>query len=82
MADNEYLKTRVEAIGAELAALDQTQPGGLPNAGGADEIDHVGYKDGLYRELAQIAAIVGKGTVAGWLGAEETGYTIVALADT
>ncbi len=49
------LITRRTAIGTELAALSSSTAGGKPNnsteGGGTD---HVGYKDGLYRELAQI----------------------------
>lgn len=47
---------RRKAIWQELANLDSTKAGGLPNAsGGAGGMaDHVGYKDGLYRELEQI----------------------------
>lgn len=51
----ENLIARRDAIGAELVAMSPTsgtQPGGRPNAPG--QLDHVGYKDGLYRELAQI----------------------------
>ena len=48
------LKTRRDAIGEELAALDATLAGGKPNAAGPNAVDHVGYKDGLYRELASI----------------------------
>ena len=51
----ENLIARRNAIGVELAALSTTKAGGLPNASGAGTgIDHVGYKDGLYRELEQI----------------------------
>jgi len=57
----ENLETRRDAICAELAAMGPTAAGGKPNSSGADSIDHVGYKDGLYRELdeinKQIAAI-------------------------
>lgn len=49
------LKTRRDAIIAELSALDATKAGGLPNSGGIGvTVDHVGYKDGLYRELQAI----------------------------
>lgn len=49
------LKTRRDAIAAELAALDSTLAGGKPNTSGQGEhVDHVGYKDGLYRELKEI----------------------------
>lgn len=46
------LLTRREAIGKELASLTATSAGGKPNAPG--NVDHVGYKDGLYRELREI----------------------------
>lgn len=48
----ENARTRYNAIWAELAALTSSAAGGKPNASGGDNtIDHVGYKDGLYREL-------------------------------
>lgn len=51
----ENARTRYNAIWAELAALDATKAGGKPNAaGGGDTINHVGYKDGLYRELESL----------------------------
>ncbi|MCR9120597.1 MAG: hypothetical protein NXI22_26990 [bacterium] len=52
--DLDNLRTRRSAIYEELAQLDATQPGGKPNAASNESIDHVGYKDGLYRELKQI----------------------------
>ena len=51
--DLENLQTRKSAILTELAALTSTAAGGKPNAS-ASGVDHVGYKDGLYRELAWI----------------------------
>lgn len=50
------LRTRRAAIAAELAALTATAAGGKPNMGGVagGSVDHVGYKDGLYRELETI----------------------------
>ena len=63
--DLENLQTRRSAIYTELAAITSTAAGGLPNSD-AGGIDHVGYKDGLYRELeqinAQIATASGGGT--------------------
>lgn len=58
--DLENMKTRRTAIYAELAALSSTTAGGKPNSreGG---IDHIGYKDSLYRELKEINAIIGDG---------------------
>jgi len=52
----ENLRTRRNAIAVELAALSATAAGGKPNMGGiaGGAVDHVGYKDGLYRELAEI----------------------------
>jgi len=52
------LKTRRDAITAELAALSSTAAGGKPNASGGDQVDHVGYKKGLYEELRQINAAI------------------------
>lgn len=48
----ENLIARQNAIGEELAALTSCSAGGKPNAPG--NVDHVGYKDGLYRELREI----------------------------
>lgn len=48
----ENLIARRNAIGEELAALTASKAGGLPN--GAGNVNHVGYKDGLYRELREI----------------------------
>lgn len=59
--DAENLLTRRSAILAELAALDSTKAGGLPNTtGGGDKvsIDHVGYRKSLYEELAQINSMI------------------------
>jgi hypothetical protein len=57
-SDYENLTTRKSAILAELAALSSSTAGGRPNinSGGAGTVDHVGYKDGLYRELKEINA--------------------------
>jgi hypothetical protein len=54
----ENLITRRDAIGVELAALTGSAAGGKPNAAGPNVIDHVGYKDGLYRELAAINKLI------------------------
>ena len=54
------MKTRQAAIYVELAAIDATKAGGNPNSsldGGG--VDHVGYKDGLYRELKFIEERLG-----------------------
>ena len=51
----ENLITRRDAIGAELAALSASKPGGLPNASGPGaNVDHQGYKASLYAELREI----------------------------
>lgn len=50
----ENLIARRDAIGEELAELANNKAGGKPNYSGANSIDHVGYKDGLYRELEQL----------------------------
>lgn len=56
----ENLKTRKAAILTELAALSTSKAGGLPNSSGpGTNIDHQGYKDGLYRELREIDQLLG-----------------------
>ena len=55
------LKARRNAIAVELAALTSVKAGGLPNADGDGvNVDHVGYKDGLYRELKELEAMIDK----------------------
>ncbi|MBC8875139.1 MAG: hypothetical protein H8E44_37435 [Planctomycetes bacterium] len=55
------LKARRTAIYAELAALGATKAGGLPNStASGDDIDHQGYKQGLYDELAKIEDLLVK----------------------
>lgn len=71
------LQTRRDAIAVELAALTSTKAGGKPNntpGGGGAAIDHVGYKDGLYRELREINDLI----VA--IGASEDAWEINAEA--
>jgi hypothetical protein len=51
IAAKESLETRYAAVAAELAALDTSKAGGLPNVSSTDTIDHVGYKMGLLKEL-------------------------------
>lgn len=53
----ENLTARRAAIAVQLAALSATAAGGKPNAA-ATGIDHVGYKDGLYRELEMLDRLI------------------------
>jgi len=51
----ENLITRRDAICTELAALSVSKAGGKPNLStDGQSVDHVGYKDGIYRELQSI----------------------------
>lgn len=52
----ENIETRLDAIAAELAAMDATQAGGLPNANGPENIDHVGYRMSLLQEMRDLRA--------------------------
>lgn len=58
MALVDDLKTRRDAVAAELAAITATAAGGKPNASSANSVDHVGYKDGLYRELRELNELI------------------------
>lgn len=58
-SDLENLRTRRSAILAELAALTSTSQGGRVNQTAMGRsFDHVGYKDGLYRELEAIDKLI------------------------
>lgn len=60
-SDLENLKTRRSAILAELAGLTSTSQGGRMNQTAMGRsFDHVGYKDGLYRELETIERLIAK----------------------
>ena len=54
------LIARREAVTAELAALSAATAGGRPNinGGGMGMVDHVGYKDALYRELRDLNLLI------------------------
>lgn len=57
------LKARRDQIVSELAdiQLNNGKPGSKPNltnTDGGTALDHVGYKDGLYRELKEIDALL------------------------
>lgn len=63
--DIQNLLTRRTAIYVELAALDSTKAGGLPNAlGGGDmvKVDHQGYRKSLYDELKAINELIASAT--------------------
>jgi len=49
------LLTRRDAVLTQLAGLGSTSVGGLPNTSGTgDHVDHVGLRQSLYQELAEI----------------------------
>lgn len=53
----ERLRVRREYVANQISEILMTTVGGKPNAMTADggtTIDHVGYRDSLYRELAQL----------------------------
>lgn len=55
----ENLVVRRNAIGVELAALSATKAGGKPNTSGAPvNIDHVGYRLSLLKELTDINQLI------------------------
>ncbi|MEW4564713.1 hypothetical protein AB1K70_19390 [Bremerella sp. JC770] len=55
------LLTRRDAVLGQLAGLSSTSVGALPNTSGTgDHVDHVGLRQSLYRELADIDAMLEK----------------------
>lgn len=59
--------TRVQAIFTELAALDATKAGGLPNTktqDGGTTVDHVGYRLSLWKELEHLQKVLGARSLA------------------
>lgn len=59
MADIDNLVARRSAVLAELAALDPTKAGGLPNIlNGGVVVDHSKYKNDLYAELDRLNAMI------------------------
>ena len=58
--DIDNLKARRSAIYEELATLGNQKTGGKANTagGGGTHVDHVGYKDGLYRELKELNSLI------------------------
>lgn len=53
------LEARRTAVAAEIAAISSSAAGGLPNASGEGlNVDHQGYKRGLYDELKQLTDLI------------------------
>ena len=69
----ENIETRLDAIAAELAAMDATQAGGLPNSSEAGSIDHVGYRMSLINEQRELLRVLSKLEGAWELTSEMTG---------
>ena len=71
--DLTYLKARRSAILLELSNMSATEAGGLPNHSGKANVDHVGYRLSLYRELEHISKLIDQ--ICG-------GWEVVTEADT
>jgi hypothetical protein len=55
------LKTRRNYVATQISEITKTTLGGKPNANTADggtTIDHVAYRDSLYRELRELDAAI------------------------
>lgn len=73
------LTARRDAVAAEIRAISTTAAGGLPNASGEGlNVDHQGYKRGLYDELKNLNDLIaqeeldgGGGNPAGIIISEE-----------
>jgi len=51
------LQTRRAAVAEEIAALDSTKAGGLPDTADG-RIRHQAYKEGLYKELERLDGLI------------------------
>ena len=60
MSDLDNITARRSAILRELANLTDSVSGGRPNirSGLGGTVDHVGYKDSLYRELKELNELI------------------------
>lgn len=57
-SDITKLQTRRATILTQLNAMTTSTVGGNANSRQPGGVDHVGYKDGLYRELEQIEKLI------------------------
>jgi hypothetical protein len=63
------LQARRDVVAAEIAAIDATKAGGLPD--GTGNVAHQAYKAGLYAELDRLKELIGEAE------SEEDGVVIV-----
>ena len=54
----ENIETRIDNICAELAAMDATQAGGLPDFTDPEHVEHVAYRMSLVNELATLQELL------------------------
>ena len=52
------LRTRRDTVLDQLAAMASTSVGGLPNASGGEQINHVEYRKSLLAELKEINELI------------------------
>lgn len=75
----ENLRAARDALSAQYAALvsDATQAGGKPNASGDGMVDHLGFRQQIWRELQEIdkaiASLVASGADYGEVTSEGRG---------
>lgn len=63
----ENLIKRAKIVAKKLADLDALQPGGSPNVlgtAGGTHLDNEKHKEGLYKELANLLALLGVSTIS------------------
>lgn len=59
----ELLKVRRLAVVTQLSAMVSTTTGAKPDAsGGGESVQHVAYKDALYRELKDLDTLIERAT--------------------
>lgn len=75
-SDYNNLCTRRSTILTQLAAMTSSSTGGKPTTNQPGAADHVEYKDGLYRELREIEAMLRMYDEE--LGGNELGASIIS----
>ncbi len=62
----ENLKARREVLAQELADMDSTKPGGLPDHGGNQSVAHQAFLMNKYRQIETLNSLITSLETSGW----------------